>query len=60
MRPTARDAFVADLRDALARARRNEILVFVHGYNTDFGLAMRRTAQLSVDLDFAGVAVAFA
>jgi esterase/lipase superfamily enzyme len=59
VRPVTRDAFVADLRGALGQARRNEILVFVHGYNTDFGLAMRRTAQLWVDLDFAGVAVAF-
>ncbi len=59
VRPVARDAFVAGLRDALGQARRNEILVFVHGYNTDFGLAMRRSAQLWVDLDFAGVVAAF-
>lgn len=59
VRPIARDAFVADLRGALDRARRNEILVFVHGYNTDFGLAMRRSAQLWLDLDFVGVVVAF-
>jgi esterase/lipase superfamily enzyme len=59
VRPVARDAFVAELRGALGRSRRNEILIFVHGYNTDFGLALRRTAQLRVDLDFAGVAVAF-
>lgn len=59
VRPVARDAFVAGLRGALDEARRNEILVFVHGYNTDFGLAMRRIAQIWVDLDFEGVAVAF-
>jgi esterase/lipase superfamily enzyme len=59
VRPVARDPFLADLRGALGQARRNEILVFVHGYNTDFGLAMRRSAQLWLDLDFAGVVVAF-
>jgi esterase/lipase superfamily enzyme len=59
VRPMPREAFAADLRDALGRARRNEILVFVHGYNTDFGLAMRRSSQLWLDLDFAGVLVAF-
>ncbi|UCH73470.1 MAG: alpha/beta fold hydrolase [Rhodospirillales bacterium] len=59
VQPLEGDAFVADLRAALDRSRRNEILVFVHGYNTDFDLALRRTGQLRVDLDFAGVTVAF-
>jgi len=59
VQPTSSEAFVAGLREDLASARRNEVLVFVHGYNTEFGLAMRRTAQLSVDLEFDGAAVAF-
>ena len=59
VRAIADDDFFAGVRGDLGRAGRNEILVFVHGYNTDFSLAMRRLAQLWVDLDFAGVAVAF-
>jgi esterase/lipase superfamily enzyme len=46
---------------ALARARlgggsafRDQALVFVHGYNTDFDAALFRTAQLAYDLKFDG------
>jgi len=59
VRQVVRAAFVEDLRGALTRAAREEILVFIHGYNTDFGLAMRRAAQLAADLQFDGVMVAF-
>lgn len=34
-------------------------LVFVHGYNVDFGDALRRAAQLVYDLDFHGACVAY-
>jgi pimeloyl-ACP methyl ester carboxylesterase len=34
-------------------------LIFVHGYNTTFPFAVRRTAQLRKDLDAEGVAIAF-
>lgn len=58
-RPLRRDAFMADLRGALDLAARREILVYIHGFNTDFGRSMRRTAQLAHDLDYGGVAMAF-
>ncbi|MBA4030116.1 MAG: hypothetical protein C0478_04370 [Planctomyces sp.] len=47
------------LREKLAGASASEILVFVHGYNTTFDNAVRRTAQLSYDLNFPGAAVCF-
>ena len=37
----------------------NEILVFVHGYNNGFADAIRRIAQLSYDVGFRGVTVAY-
>jgi esterase/lipase superfamily enzyme len=36
-----------------------DILLFVHGFNTNFGEAVTRTAQLTRDLPFAGVPVLF-
>lgn len=54
------DEFARALADALRRAGRPEALVFVHGVNTSFGAAVRRTAQFATDLDWPGVAIAFA
>jgi esterase/lipase superfamily enzyme len=59
-RPLERDAFMADLGGALDMAARREILVYVHGFNTDFGMSVRRAAQLAHDLDYGGVPLAFA
>jgi esterase/lipase superfamily enzyme len=36
-----------------------DILLFIHGYNTNFGEAVVRTAQLTRDMPFAGVPVLF-
>ena len=38
---------------------KSELLVFIHGYNTPFDRAVRRTAQISVDLGFQGVPITF-
>lgn len=59
-RPLSRAAFAGELRAALEVAGRREILLYIHGYNTDFGRSMRRAAQLAHDLDYDGVAMAFA
>lgn len=59
-RPLRRDAFLADLGGALDMAARREILLYIHGFNTDFGQSMRRAAQIAHDLDYSGVAMAFA
>lgn len=42
-----------------ARIFRNQIFVFVHGYNVSFENALRRTAQIAYDLNFDGAAFLF-
>ncbi len=54
-----REEFIADVSRAVASSTRRELLLFVHGYNTDFDEAMRRTAQISWDTRFEGAAVLF-
>ncbi len=51
--------FSDSIGKALASATSDEILVFVHGFNTSFADAARRTAQLAYDLRFPGVSVFF-
>jgi esterase/lipase superfamily enzyme len=51
----ARRAFATSLDATANRA----VLVFVHGYNTGFAEAAMRTAQIAVDLGFAGVPMFF-
>lgn len=55
----SRAQFVGDVADAVAASERRELLLFIHGYNTDFDEAMRRTAQISWDTRFQGAAVLF-
>jgi esterase/lipase superfamily enzyme len=43
-------------RIAAARAFRDQALVFIHGFNTDFDHAIFRAAQLAYDLQFDGAA----
>jgi esterase/lipase superfamily enzyme len=43
-------------RIAAARAFRDQVVVFIHGFNTDFDNAIYRTAQLAYDLQFDGAA----
>jgi esterase/lipase superfamily enzyme len=59
-RPLERNAFMADLGSALDMAARREILVYIHGFNTDFGLSVGRAAQLAHDLGYGGLPLAFA
>jgi esterase/lipase superfamily enzyme len=54
--PMSEDAFYLALRNSAAG---NEALVFIHGYNTTFVDAVRRTGQIKYDLSFDGPAVAF-
>jgi esterase/lipase superfamily enzyme len=57
-----------DRKDAIGQIRRQlaqrapddrDILLFVHGYNTNFGEGVVRTAQLARDMPFSGVPVLF-
>lgn len=38
---------------------KNQAIVFVHGFNNDFEGTMKRTTQLSFDLQFDGIAIPF-
>ncbi len=53
------DKFKEDFHAAAEDAAWHEALVFVHGYNTSFEDAARRTAQLAHDLEFGGVTAFF-
>ena len=48
------DSFHEQLQQYVESSPSNDILVFVHGYNSSFEDAARRTAQLAYDLDFDG------
>lgn len=52
-----KDNFFSDLRQKIQRSARKRTFLFVHGYNTSFSDAARRTAQISYDLLFDGKAV---
>ncbi|HKV39011.1 MAG TPA: alpha/beta hydrolase [Blastocatellia bacterium] len=52
--PIKSDQFTATLQTMAAGSRLREAFVFVHGFNTTFDEAARRTAQLAYDLGFDG------
>jgi esterase/lipase superfamily enzyme len=54
-----RDAFIGELRDYVKDCSSKQALVFVHGFNVRFRDAIFRTAQMAVDLEFPGAAIAF-
>lgn len=55
----AADKFFADVHERVSGTSRKEAFVFVHGFNVTFEDALRRTAQISYDLGYAGAAVSF-
>jgi esterase/lipase superfamily enzyme len=57
--PRGRSEFGTGLRIAVAKAKKREAFVFVHGYKTSFADAIQRTALLAYDLEFKGVPIAF-
>jgi esterase/lipase superfamily enzyme len=48
------DKFARHLQFVMDQSERRELLVFIHGYNTDFRSAAERAAQLAVDLEIDG------
>lgn len=52
-------AFFQGLQGRLAKSNKDQLLVFVHGFNTSFADAALRTAQLSYDLKFQGIPVLY-
>jgi esterase/lipase superfamily enzyme len=51
-----REEFIALARERVggSSAFKDQALIFVHGYNTDFDAALYRTAQMAYDLQFDG------
>jgi esterase/lipase superfamily enzyme len=52
----SREEFIALARERVggSSAFKDQALIFVHGYNTDFDSALYRTAQMAYDLQFDG------
>ena len=55
---TAAEMFEA-MRTTLRENRSDEVFVFVHGFNTSFADAAKRTAQIAYDLNFTGAPVLY-
>ncbi|MCA9165539.1 MAG: alpha/beta fold hydrolase, partial [Planctomycetales bacterium] len=53
------DTFLSELKQRVAASDKKDAFVFVHGYNVTFGDAIKRTAQLWVDLEFRGAPLSF-
>ena len=51
--------FLEFLKRKLAYVKERDILIFIHGFNVTFASAIRRTAQISYDLKFKGVPMAY-
>lgn len=47
------------MRARLAETGSNEAFVFIHGFNTSFPDAVRRTAQIAYDMDFDGLPILY-
>ena len=54
-----RDAFFRELQAKVAESKERNAFVFIHGYNVPFPDAVKRTAQLNVDLEFAGAPICY-
>ena len=54
-----RDAFFRELQAKVAASSERNAFVFIHGYNVPFPDAVKRTAQLTVDLEFAGAPICY-
>lgn len=55
--PTGGQDFYAQVRRRISEAERKDAFVFIHGFNTTFHDAARRTAQIAYDLKFDGAPV---
>ena len=57
--PLEREAFTAELRNAVKDSKVPEALVFIHGFNVTFAAAAERAAQVAFDLEFPGVPLVY-
>lgn len=53
------DSFIKDLRQKTSASQGKEALLFIHGYNTSFEDAARRTGQITYDLEFKGPSILY-
>jgi len=53
------EQFISFLKNKLTNVKEKDILIFIHGFNVTFAKAIRRTAQISYDLKFKGVPMAY-
>lgn len=51
--------FLTFLKSKLGHVTEKDILIIIHGFNVTFAEAIRRTAQISYDLSFKGVPMAY-
>lgn len=57
--PLRLEEFYERLAEAIARSPNRAVMIFVHGYNTEFAQAAQLMAQLTTDLKFPGPALLF-
>jgi esterase/lipase superfamily enzyme len=53
------NTFMKGVSDRVGHSQKKEVLVFVHGFNTSFEDASRRTAQLAYDMAFDGPTILY-
>ncbi len=51
--------FLSFLKSKLTHVEEKDILIIIHGFNVSFAESIRRTAQISYDLEFKGVPMAY-
>lgn len=56
---TDESTFYSRLKNQVSSSPQKEVLIFIHGFNVGFGGALRRTAQLSYDLQFPGATICY-
>ncbi len=57
--PEDESVLMKGISDRVGHSQKKEVLVFVHGFNTSFEDASRRTAQLSYDMAFDGPTILY-
>jgi esterase/lipase superfamily enzyme len=56
---TDEGTFFSRLKSQVSSSPQKEALIFIHGFNVAFNSALRRTAQLSYDLQFPGATICY-
>jgi esterase/lipase superfamily enzyme len=59
LRQLSREEMMKRLAVHVGMSEKKDLLVFIHGFNTSFEFAARRTAQIAYDLNFPGVPFLF-